>query len=73
MVRLFVRHKVSNYDKWRKVYNDFDKERPATGVLGDAVFRSTGDRNDVTVWHDFATTRKAKAFASSAKLKSTMR
>jgi hypothetical protein len=73
MVRLFVRHKVSNYAKWRKVYDAFDKERPAMGVLGDAVFRSTDDRNDVTVWHDFATTRKAKAFASSAKLRAAMR
>jgi hypothetical protein len=73
MVRLFVRHKVSNYAKWRKAYDAFDKERPAMGVLGHAVFRSTDDRNDVTVWHDFATTRKAKAFASSEKLKAAMR
>jgi hypothetical protein len=73
MVRLFIRHKVSNYAKWRKAYNAFDKERPAMGVLGHAVFQSTDDRNDVTVWHDFATTRKAKAFASSEKLKAAMR
>ena len=73
MVRLFVRHTVSNYAKWRKVYDAFDHERPAMGVLGGAVFRSTADRNDVTVWHDFATTRKATAFASSAKLKAAMR
>jgi hypothetical protein len=24
MVRLFVRHKVTDYAKWRKVYDDFD-------------------------------------------------
>jgi hypothetical protein len=73
MVRLFVRHTVSNYAKWRKVYDAFDTERPALGVHGAGVYRSIADRNDVTVWHDFATTRKATAFASSAKLKAAMR
>jgi hypothetical protein len=73
MVRMFIRHKVRNYAKWRKVYDSFGKERPAMGVLGDAVFRSAEDRNDVTAWHDFATARKAKAFASSPKLKAAMR
>ena len=34
MVRLFIRRAVSNYAKWRKVYNAFDKERSALGVLG---------------------------------------
>lgn len=73
MVRLFVRHKVRNYAKWRKVYDAFDKERRAMGVLGAAVFRSADGGIDVTVWHDFATARKAKAFASSAKLRTAMR
>ena len=31
MVRLFIRHKVSNYVKWRKAYNAFDKEAPGDG------------------------------------------
>jgi hypothetical protein len=73
MVRMFIRHKVRNYAKWRKVYDSFGSERPAMGVVGAAVFRSAEDGNDVTVWHDFATARKAKAFASSAKLKAAMR
>lgn len=73
MVRLFIRHTVRNYTKWRKVYNGFDTERSALGVLGAAVYRGAADRNDVTVWHDFATKRKATAFASSAKLKAAMR
>jgi hypothetical protein len=73
MVRLFVRHKVSNYAKWRNVYNAFDKERTTMGVLGTAVVRYTADRNDMSVWHGFATTRKAEVFAPSAKLNAAMR
>jgi hypothetical protein len=72
MVRLFVRHKVGHYSKWRKAYDDFDSTRKAMGVLGSAVFQSVDDPKDVTVWHDFATKRKAKALASSSQLRAKM-
>ena len=73
MVRLFVRHKVRNYAKWWKVYDAFDQRRSALGVLSQAVYRSADDPKDVSVWHDFATLRQAKALASSAELKAAMR
>jgi hypothetical protein len=40
MVRLFVRHNVADYGAWRKAYDEFDEERAAMGVTGDAVFQS---------------------------------
>src|SRR6266542_3749774 len=40
MVRLFVRHPVSDYATWREHYDAFDDERRGMGVTGDAVFRS---------------------------------
>ena len=72
MVRLFVRHPVSDYATWREHYDAFDDERRGMGVTGDAVFRSVDDPNDVTVWHDFATPDEAKSFASSPRLKEVM-
>ena len=72
-VRLFVRHEVNDYATWRKVYDDFDAERKAGGVTAAAVYRSVDNPNDVTVWHDFASADKAKAFASSEKLKNAMK
>jgi hypothetical protein len=54
MIRLFVRHRVADYDAWRKVYDEFDATRRPMGVIGDAVF-----------WHDFQTADEARAFASS--------
>lgn len=68
MVRLFVR----DYAAWRKAYDDFDQERRSMGVVGDAVFQSVDDPNDVTAWHDFENREKAEAFASSERLKSVM-
>jgi hypothetical protein len=72
MIRLFVRHTVSSYDAWRKVYDDFDPTRRSMGVTGDAVYRGATDPNDVTVTHDFDTVEKAKAFIESAELRQAM-
>jgi hypothetical protein len=38
------------------------------GVTDHAVYRSTGDPNDVTVLHDFETQEAAQSFASSSML-----
>lgn len=72
MIRLFVRHNVADYSAWRKAYDDFDPERGPLGVIGHKVFQSVDDPNDVTVWHDFESTEKAKAFASSERLRDVM-
>lgn len=72
MVRMFVRHRVADYDAWRPVYDSIDAQRDAAGVTGKAVFQAVGDPNDVTVWHDFATTEAAQAFAASPDLRSAM-
>lgn len=72
MIRMFVRHKVTNYDAWRKVYDDFGSTRSGMGVLGDAVYRNADDPNDVTAWHDFETAERAKAFVESAELREAM-
>ena len=42
------------------------------GVTGDAVYQSTSDPNDVTVWHDFADLDSARAFAESDRLREVM-
>ena len=65
MIRLFVRHRVADYDAWRRVYDEFDTTRRPMGVLGEAVFQAIDDPRDVTLWHDFDTADEAQAFASS--------
>ena len=73
MVRIFVRHTVRDYGAWRRAYNAFDKERKKLGVKRHAVFRAVIRLNDVTIWHDFATLKKTKAFVSSRRLREVMR
>jgi hypothetical protein len=72
MARLFIRHNVADYEVWRKAYNEFDAERIALGVTGQAAYQSVDDPNDVTVWHDFSTPQSAKDFASNPRLKEAM-
>ncbi len=72
MVRLFVRHEVTDYGPWRAAYNDFDEERRSMGVIGAAVYRSVSDGNDVTIYHDFQTMDAAQAFVGSARLREVM-
>ena len=72
MATLFVRHSVADYGSWRKVYDEFEAERPSFGVTGHGVYQADGDANDVTVYHDFDTMEQAKAFAESTELKEAM-
>jgi len=71
-VRIFVRHEVTDYAAWRKVYDAFNATRRKLGVIGQAVYTSIDNPNDVTVTHDFSSADKARAFASSPELKAAM-
>jgi quinol monooxygenase YgiN len=71
-VRMYVHHEVNDYTAWKKAYNDFDAKRKTMGVIGQAVYQSIDNPNDVTVTHDFRNAETAKAFAASAELKGAM-
>ena len=72
MVTLFVRHQVSDYAKWRAVYNDFAPVQKQLGVIAESVYQGDDAPNDVTVTHDFASVAEAKAFTQSAEMKEAM-
>ncbi|HKN27619.1 MAG TPA: antibiotic biosynthesis monooxygenase [Roseiarcus sp.] len=72
MTTLFVRHTVSSYDAWRKVYDDFSGVQKTKGVKGQAVYQAADNPNDITVTHEFADLEAAQAFAKSDELKKGM-
>ncbi len=63
MATMFIRHTVSDYAAWRKVYDSMAPPRKASGVTAEAVYSGSDDPNDVTVTHEFASIEAAKAFA----------
>jgi hypothetical protein len=73
MATLFVRHNVSDFERWKKAYDQFDAERKTMGVTGHGVFQAEGHPDDVTVFHEFETMQAAKSFASSARLQEIMK
>jgi hypothetical protein len=72
MTTLFIRHQVTDYSAWRRVYDEFAPTQKALGVKAEAVYQAADDPNDLTVTHDFATLAIAKAFSASPELRATM-
>ena len=72
MATLFVRHRVSEYAKWREAYNGVAPLQKQSGVIGEAVYQAEGEPNDITVTHEFASAAAAKAFGESADLRQAM-
>lgn len=72
MATIFVRHQVTDYPTWRRVFDDFAPTQKALGVLSADVFQTDGDPNEITVTHDFASMESAKAFAASPDLRAAM-
>ncbi|MFO1414264.1 MAG: hypothetical protein U1F10_10235 [Burkholderiales bacterium] len=73
MIRMFVRHQVSDYATWRKGYDAFEPVRVKLGVQAQGVCRGVDDANDITVWHDFASLEAAQGLAGSPELKNAMK
>jgi quinol monooxygenase YgiN len=72
MATMFVRHTISDYKAWRKIYDDFAAVQKEMGVTAHAVYQAADNPNDITVTHEFGSIEAAQAFAKSAKLKSAM-
>ena len=72
MATLFVRHKVDDYGKWKRGYDEFASLRKEGGVTGASVHRDANDPDFVIVTHQFKDVNAAMAFAGSEELKSAM-
>ena len=74
MTRLFVRHDVADFEKWKSGYDDpsLVKLRSDLGVRDDGVYQAADRGTDVTVWHDFDSVKAAQSFASDPRLGTAM-
>ena len=73
MATLFVRHDVSDFEKWKQAYDAFDGERQKMGVTDHGVFRDRDNPNNVTVYHDFETMQAAEDFVANPHLLEVLR
>jgi len=72
MVTLFIKHDVSDYGKWKAVYDSFAQKRKAYGVVGANVWREAHSPQTIIVTHDFNTLAEATALASAEEMKAVM-
>lgn len=69
---MIVRHKVSNFAKWKVSYDDHDSMRLASGIHSYVIGRGTEDTNMVLVAVKVDDMAKAKTFAKDPGLKQAM-
>jgi quinol monooxygenase YgiN len=72
-VTLFIKHKVSNFESWKKVYDEIGSVRKQIGVSSASVHRDSSDPNTVVVTHQFKDLKTATTFANSEDLEAGMK
>ena len=72
MPYLLVRHKVTDYEKWKSAFDAHSITRQANGSRGGQLFRNVTDPNELVVlleWHDL---EKARQFSQSEELRAKL-
>ena len=72
MTTILVRHKVSDYAKWKSAYDSFDALHKSFGVTHSQILRGSEDGNEVVVLTEIESLSKARKFAQSEELKKAM-
>lgn len=71
-VRLMVKHKVKDWDAWKKNFDSHKQARIDAGLTDRVVAYTAGDNHKVTLVFAVADVAKAKAFINSKDLKDKM-
>jgi heme-degrading monooxygenase HmoA len=70
MVDLIIRQKVSDYGKWRPIFDGSETQRRAYGATGvKQVYRDAKDPDTVTVIMEWDKAENAQKFASGSEFK----
>ena len=72
MATVAVRHRVDNYEAWRRVYDEHGALRKSHGCTGDLVLRDQTDPNELMVLTYWPTLANAHAFAADPSLAEAM-
>ena len=70
---IVIKHKVADYEKWRKGYDAHDSVRKAYGISHYMIGRGIDDPNTIVVINKFSDVQKAKEFSMLPNLKEAMK
>jgi hypothetical protein len=72
IARLMIKHKVKDWDSWKKAFDSHKQARMDAGLTDRVVAYTVGDNHSVTLVLGVADMAKAKAFMNSKDLKDKM-
>lgn len=72
MAHVLIRHKVIDYNKWKKVYDSHLPARQKAGLKEKFLFRNEEDANEIVLLYEAKDLKKAKSFIGSDDLHNTM-
>ncbi|MBI2708813.1 MAG: cyclase [Actinobacteria bacterium] len=72
MATVAVRHRVSDFDAWKIVYDEHGTNRAQHGCTGDQVLRDESDPNEVLVLTHWPSLKNAHEFADDPSLREAM-
>ena len=71
-MHMFVRHKVSDFSKWKPVYDAHLSARQKAGLKEEHLFRNFHDPNEVLLLFSVEDFDKANTFSASDDLRQAM-
>jgi heme-degrading monooxygenase HmoA len=72
MPYMLVRHKVTDYVKWKLAFDAHSVTRQVNGSRGGQLFRNASDSNELVVLLEWDNLEKARQFAQSEDLREVM-
>jgi quinol monooxygenase YgiN len=72
MATMLVQHQVSDFAKWKAVYDSVVDMRKSNGELSDKIYRDANNPNNLTIVFKWDSLERAKKYAESPELKEAM-
>ena len=72
MITVLIHHEVADYMAWKAAFDSAFDWRHKNGELSCRIFRGAGNVNDLTLFFEWESLEKARAFVASDELKAKM-
>ena len=73
MMHVLVRHKVSDYNRWKEAFDSHLNNRKRAGETGFRLFHNADDPHEVILLLDWSSADEARQFMSSDDLRDAMK
>jgi heme-degrading monooxygenase HmoA len=73
MIHVLVRHKVSDYTRWKEAFDSHLNTRKRAGETGFHLFHNADDPAEVILLLDWASAEEARRFMNSDELRDAMK